>query len=73
MSNIFKNLGKTIVVMSSTILQLIALALRIISLIFETIGCGFRMASVWLMNVSSYLLTKVGFMKAPAIEEQTGT
>ena len=73
MNNIFKNLGKTFVVLGSTILQLIALALRIISLIFETIGLGFRMGSVSLMNVSSMLLEKIGFSKTQAINSETTT
>ena len=61
MKIIIKNFGKTVVVMCSTILQLIALALRFVSLVFDTIGLGFRAASVWLMNVSTKLLSKIGF------------
>jgi hypothetical protein len=59
--------------MGSTILQLFALVLRIISLIFETIGWLFRTGSAMLMNVSSTLLAKVGFMKTQAIQEETTT
>lgn len=69
MVNIFKNFGKTIVVFGSTTLQLIALILRFISLIFETIGWVFRMGSVMLTNVSTYLLGKVGFMKEKKLGE----
>ena len=71
MNNVFKNFGKTFVVLGSTILQLIALILRIISLVFNTIGLGFIKASVMLMGVSSVLLEKVGFSKTQSIEEQT--
>lgn len=73
MKNVLKNFGKTFVVMGSTILQLLALGMRIISLVFEGIGLAFRTASVALMNVSTFLLGKVGFMKTQAIQEETDT
>lgn len=73
MNNIFKNFGKTFVVLGSTILQLTALVLRFIGLVFDTIGLGFRTASTMLMNLSTFLLGKIGFAKTQTTEEETNT
>lgn len=68
MQNVFKNLGKTAVLLGCTVMQLIAAILRGVSLIFELIGLGFRRASDFLMNVSTFLLNKIGMVKAEAKE-----
>lgn len=68
MKNTFKNLGKTAVLLGCTVLQLIAVILRGISLVFEIIGLGFRRSSDFLMNLSTHLLNKIGIMKAEAKE-----
>lgn len=68
MKNTFKNLGKTGVLLGCTVLQLIAVILRGISLIFEAIGLAFRRSSDFLMNVSTHLLNKIGIIKAESKE-----
>lgn len=69
MNVIFKNLGKALVMIGSTILQLIAMLLRFISLIFECIGLAFRVASDFLANVSAHLLSRLGIGKVDAKTE----
>lgn len=72
MKTIMKNFGKTFVVLGSTILQLVALVLRFISLVFEGIGLVFRLTSVGLMNVSSMLLSKIGFIAEKRVQITEG-
>lgn len=63
MLNIFKNVGRTIMVLVSTFIQFIALILNVICLVFEAVVWFFRTGNILLMNTSARMLTKAGFMK----------